>query len=153
MNKKAKAIYFDMDGTIANLYAVNNWLEELRASNPKPYEQAKCMVNMTTLAKLLKKLKNQGWYIGIVSWLSKNATYEYGMQIQKAKYTWLYKHLPSIEFDEIKIVKYGTPKSEVVSIANGILFDDEEQNRKEWKGQAYNEKEIIKILKNLYENA
>jgi hypothetical protein len=61
--------------------------------------------------------------------------------------------LPSIEFDEIKIVKYGTPKSEVVSIANGILFDDEEQNRKEWKGQAYNEKEIIKILKNLYENA
>ena len=35
-----KAIYFDMDGTIANLYAVENWLDMLRAFNPTPYEQA-----------------------------------------------------------------------------------------------------------------
>ena len=29
-NIKEKAIYFDMDGTIANLYAVENWLPMLR---------------------------------------------------------------------------------------------------------------------------
>ena len=83
-----KAIYFDMDGTIANLYAVDNWLEKLRAYNPKPYEQAKVMVNMATLARLLNKLQKQGWRIGIVSWLSKGATKEYDMAVQKAKYTW-----------------------------------------------------------------
>lgn len=29
-----KAIYFDMDGTIANLYGVPNWLEGLRNFDP-----------------------------------------------------------------------------------------------------------------------
>ena len=148
-----KAIYFDMDGTIANLYGQADWLKELRASNPAPYEQAETMVNMSALARVLKKLQKQGWHIGIVSWLSKGATKEYDMAVQKAKYAWLYKHLPSIEFDEIKIVTHGTPKSTAVSIANGILFDDEENNRKEWKGQAYDEKEILKILKNLVKNS
>ena len=34
------AIYLDMDGTIADLYAVPNWLKMLRAENPAPYIQA-----------------------------------------------------------------------------------------------------------------
>ena len=29
-------IWFDMDGTISDLYAVENWLPMLRAENPKP---------------------------------------------------------------------------------------------------------------------
>ena len=66
---------------------------------------------------------------------------------------WLKKHLPSVDFDEINIVKHGTPKHEIVAFPQGILFDDEEQNRKGWKGQAYNEKEIFEILKNLVKNA
>ena len=35
-----KVIVFDMDGTIADLYGVNGWLEMLNAENPKPYEIA-----------------------------------------------------------------------------------------------------------------
>ena len=31
-----KAIYFDMDGTIADLYAVDGWLDMLRAYDPTP---------------------------------------------------------------------------------------------------------------------
>ena len=141
--------YNNMDGTIANLYAVENWLPMLRAFNPAPYEQAKVMVNMRQLARLLNKLQKQGWHIGIVSWLSKQPTKEYDMAVQKAKYTWLYKHLPSVEFDEIKIVAHGTPKATVVEHPNGILFDDEQPNRIAWKGQAYDEKAILEILKNL----
>lgn len=144
-----KAIYFDMDGTIANLYGVDGWLEKLQAYNPAPYEQAKVMVNMATLARMLNKLQKQGWHIGIVSWLSKMPTREYDMAVEKAKYTWLYKHLPSVEFDEIKIVSHGVPKGTVVAYPNGILFDDEQPNRTAWKGQAYDEKKILEILKNL----
>ena len=150
---KEKAIYFDMDGTIANLYAVENWLPMLRAFNPAPYEQAKVMVNMSQLARVLNKLQKQGWHIGIVSWLSKEPTREYDIVVAKAKYTWLYKHLPSVEFDEIKIVAHGTPKSQVVLYGGGILFDDEQGNRNEWQGQAYDEKNILEILKNLVKNA
>lgn len=29
------AIYFDMDGTIANLYGVENWLDYLIANDPR----------------------------------------------------------------------------------------------------------------------
>ena len=50
-----KAIYFDMDGTIANLYAVENWLEDLQNKNTRPYEQAKVMLKMNVLARLLNR--------------------------------------------------------------------------------------------------
>ena len=150
---KEKAIYFDMDGTIANLYAVENWLPMLRAYNPAPYEQAEVMVNMSQLARVLNKLQKQGWHIGIVSWLSKCPQPAYDLLVVNAKYGWLHKHLKSVHFDEIKIIAHGTPKSQAVQYGGGILFDDEEPNRNEWKGQAYDEKEILKILQKLVKNA
>lgn len=151
--KMKKAIYFDMDGTIANLYGVENWLPMLRASNPTPYRTAKVMVNMSQLARVLNRLQKQGYHIGIVSWLSKGGTDEYGKQVDKAKREWLNTHLKSVQFDEIKIVAHGTPKGKAVQYGKGILFDDEENNRTAWKGQAYDEKKIIEILKNLLKNA
>ena len=48
-------IWFDMDGTIADLYAVENWLPMLRAYDPAPYTLAKPLVHMATLARLLHK--------------------------------------------------------------------------------------------------
>ena len=39
-NTTPKMICFDMDGTIADLYAVENWLPMLRAFDPTPYEVA-----------------------------------------------------------------------------------------------------------------
>lgn len=148
-----KAIYFDMDGTIADLYGQNNWLNRLIAQDETPYANASVLINMSLLARYLNKLKAIGYTVGVISWLAKGSTKDYDKRVIKAKTEWLAKHLKSVEFDEINIVAYGTPKSTVVSTIDGILFDDEELNRKEWKGQAYNEKEIIKILKNLYKNA
>lgn len=148
-----KAIYFDMDGTIANLYAVDKWEYKLNHYDETPYEQAKVLVNMAYLARLLNKLQKQGYTIGIISWLAKYSNEEYNRKVINAKLLWLKKHLPSVEFDEINIVEYGTPKSERVIFPQGILFDDEEQNRKGWKGQAYDEKKIFEILKNLIKNA
>ena len=142
-------IYFDMDGTIANLYGVENWLEYLIASDETPYREAKPLVRMATLARLLNKLQRNGHKIGIVSWLSKNSTEEYDIRVTNAKIEWLNNHLKSVRFDEIKIGKYGTPKSTMVDDVNGILFDDEEPNRKEWKGIAYDVNNIIEILKGI----
>ena len=72
-----KKIYFDMDGTIANLYAVEGWLPMLRAYDPTPYAQAVPMVNMSRLARYLHKAQRMGIEIGIISWLSKEPTEEY----------------------------------------------------------------------------
>jgi hypothetical protein len=144
-----KTLVFDMDGTIADLYGVENWLQKIRLEDPTPYMVAEPMYDTRMLNRLLELLKAQGWRIVVTTWLAKGSTKDYDKRVIKAKTEWLAKHLKSVEFDEINIVAYGTPKSTVVSIANGILFDDEEPNRKEWKGKAYDETDIIGVLKAL----
>ena len=144
-----KAIYFDMDGTIADLYGVTDWLEMLINGNELPYAMAKPLLRLATLARLLNELQKNGYKVGIVSWLAKNSSADYDERVTKAKCEWLEKHLTSVKFDEIHIVKYGTPKQDIVNHPNGILFDDEEQNRKNWTGKAFDEKNITEILKKL----
>lgn len=141
-----KQINFDMDGTIANLYQVNGWLEMLTNSDPTPYKEAKPMVNMAILARYLNKLVKRGYEINIISWLAKNSNSEYDEQVRLAKLNWLKVHLKSVKFSNIHIVPYGTYKE---NLGKGILFDDEENNRKYWNGIAFDEKNIIENLKNL----
>lgn len=141
-------IYFDMDGTIANLYAVENWLPKLRTYDPTPYIEAAPLLRLSALARKLNNLQRKGYKIGVLSWLSKDPDPAYGAKVTAAKYYWLAKHLPSVNFDEIRIVPYGTPKSTLASEI-GILFDDEEPNRKEWEnagGVAYDVQNILQIL-------
>lgn len=142
-----KAIYFDMDGTIANLYAVDGWLPMLRNSDSTPYKEAKPMVKMNVLARRLNKLQKDGYTIGIISWLAKDGNKEYNEKVTNAKREWLNKHLKSVNWNEVHIVEYGTPKHNIVRYPNGILFDDEDRNRNEWTGTAYDEKEILNVLK------
>ena len=143
-----RTIFFDMDGSIADLYTVENWLEDLIAHNPRPYQEAKTMVNMCWLARRLHILQDLGYKVGIISWLSKNSTAEYDEQVTNAKLKWLKKHLPSINFDEIYIVPYGTPKSNFAT-EKDILFDDELKNRLDFIGAAFNPNEILSVLKEL----
>ena len=141
-----KAIYFDMDGTIADLYGVDGWLDSLIAEQTKPYREAKPLIDMRKLGKLLNKLQAQGWSIGVISWLSRGGSDEYGDRVAKAKEKWLAKHLGSVHFDEIKIAKYGTPKQFLADHAFGILFDDEQPNRDNWVGTAYDVHNILQVL-------
>ena len=141
-----KEIWFDMDGTIADLYGVEGWLDMLLNENAKPYEIAKPLVNMRELAKVLNRLIEKGWEIGVISWLAKNGTNDYNKKVANAKMKWLAKHLKSVRFAKIDIVEYGTPKQ---INRNGILFDDEKQNRENWLGIAYNVENIIQVLREL----
>lgn len=144
-----KAIYFDMDGTIANLYGVDNWLAYLENKNPYPYTNAKPLINMNSLARVINRLQREGWHIGIVSWLSKARDNKYDNEVTQAKREWLNRHLHSVHWNEVVIVPYGTPKQNTVVFNEGILFDDEENNRVNWIGQAYDVDNIIEILKGL----
>lgn len=143
-----KTIYFDMDGTIADLYGFEGWLDCIINSDTTPYAMAKPLVRMNILARYLNKLQREGYYIGIISWLSKSGTDEYNARVKQAKLEWLAKHLPSVQFDEINIVEYGTPKYEFGHTFDDILFDDEVGNRVNWcLGQAYDVDNIIEVLK------
>ena len=144
-----KTICFDMDGTIANLYGVNGWLEDLLNENARPYAEAEPLVNMSWLARTIHELQTIGYEIGIISWLAKDATERYNRIVTEAKMEWLAKHLPSVSFDFINIVEYGTPKS---TCGCGYLFDDEERNRIEWETEnekAFDVENLIATLRGL----
>ena len=140
-------IWFDMDGTIADLYGVENWLPMLINSDPTPYAVAAPLVHLATLARMLNKLQRAGYEIGVISWLSKNSTADYDEKVKAAKLEWLAKHLPSVRWNEVKIVAYGTSK--ITECGGGVLFDDEDKNRNEWGEGAHHPSEIFQVLSSL----
>jgi hypothetical protein len=144
-----KELWFDMDGTLANLYSVDGWLNSLRAESTEPYRKAKGMENLSIIARYLNYLNRKGYKANIISWTSKNGSKRYNDEIARVKVKWLKTHLKTIEWNQIIITDYGTPKQSFNNSCDSILFDDEEQNRVNWNGIAYNEKDIVNILKQL----
>ena len=147
----SKAIYFDLDGTLVNLYGVDNWLEKLRAYDASPYAEARVMLNMQALAHRLNKLQANGYTIGIISWLSKESSAAYDESTTAAKLKWLDKHLHSVKWDEIHIVAYGKRKGKLAKIKDGYLFDDNESVRRSWikdnpNGWAFDVDNILEVL-------
>ena len=139
-------INFDMDGTIADLYADPNWLPKLEAHDPTPYVTAKPLLRFATLARRLNTLQRNGYKIAVISWLSKESTAEYDKAVTETKLAWLAEHLPSVKWDKVTIVPYGTPKENYCETPLDVLFDDEEKNRTNWTGRAYDVKNILEIL-------
>lgn len=144
-------INFDMDGTIANLYATENWLDRLIAEDPTPYAEAKPMLNFSVLARRLNRLQREGYELAVISWLSKGGSPAYNEAVTAIKKAWLAKHLPSVAWDRITIVPYGTPKENYCNNLADILFDDEAKNRENWIGKAYDVQNILDTLKALGE--
>ncbi len=127
-----KMIVFDMDGTIADLYRVDGWLEMLRAEDPTPYTIAEPMYEMDRLNEILMALKVQGWRVAVTSWLAMEATREYDELVRMAKKEWLARY--NFPADEIHIVKYGTTKANCTrhKAEFQILVDDNEMVRNGW---------------------
>ena len=127
-----KVLVFDMDGTIANLYGVDNWLSMLRAFNPTPYAIAEPMYDMGKLVGLLNTLKKNGWRIAVTSWLSKESNPDYDAAVRIAKINWLDAF--SFPYDEIHLVKYGTTKANCTRKLGGyqVLVDYNKKVRDGW---------------------
>lgn len=139
-------IWFDMDGTLADLYNVENWLDKLIANDASPYIEARPIVNLSSLARLMNKAQRNGFEICIVSALSKNSTADYDEKVKTAKINWLKKHLKSVHFNEIKFVPYTFTKNDV-NTGKDILFDDEERHLTKWTGTAVHASKMIETLK------
>lgn len=147
MNKK---VCFDMDGTIANFYGVENWLEMLRAKDETPYAIAEPLVNMSRLARAIHKAQSNGIEVYVISALSKEPEYEFDLRVIEAKKVWLKKHLPSVEFDKLLFVPYVAIKNDMVAdVEHSILFDDELRHREKWQGEAFEPSEIFEVLADL----
>lgn len=148
-----KAIYFDMDGTIADLYGVQNWEYKLNHDDVTPYQEARPLVDMKELNHLLVELSFMGVKIGVVSWLAMNSNKAYDKATRKAKREWLKRHLPIAT--EVHLVKYGTNKNYPCKEPDAVLVDDNAAVRAKWKGKtidASNPQNILKSLREVLDN-
>lgn len=125
---------FDMDGTIADLYNVPNWLKKLESEDVSPYLDAKPLWDMKALNTALMLLLKEGHEVRIISWLAKDSTKEYKEAVRKAKKAWLEKY--DFPVDKCHFIAYGATKANCVrKSATGvpaILIDDNEKVRNGW---------------------
>ena len=143
-----KAIYWDMDGTFADLYGYDGWLEKLQAEDVSPYVECKPLVNMRELNKILCEFAAMGITIGVISWGAMNCSNEYTRETKRAKVAWCEKYFTCIS--EYHVVKYGTPKHTVAKIKDSILVDDNADVRNAWKnGATIDASKSEEMMKNL----
>lgn len=119
-----QTIYFDMDGTIADLYGVENWLKSLRAERVEPYARAKPLMD----SKLIENIK-ENYNLKVLTWTAKNSTKKYHEQVATTKEEWIKKHFSNL-FSEVIVLPYGTNKANYLAKGD-ILIDDDYNNLKE----------------------
>ena len=145
-----KILVFDMDGTLADFYSVEGWLDDLHARNVRPYAEARPLVDMVELRNILLQLQDFGWHVIIASWLAKDSTRDYDNAVRIVKRNWLDTF--SFPYDELHFVKYGTTKANCTRKYGGrqVLFDDNEKVRNGWHlGEAIDAVDMMEYLKGL----
>ena len=145
-----KVLVFDMDGTLADFYSVEGWLDDLHARNVRPYAEARPLVDMAELRNILLQLQDFGWHVVITSWLAKDSTKAYDNAVRTVKHDWLDAF--DFPYDELHFVKYGTTKADCTRKYGGrqVLFDDNEKVRNGWHlGEAIDAVDMIEYLKGL----
>ena len=147
LTAKPNAVYFDMDGTIADLYGVADWLPHLLQGDTKPYEVASPLVDMKHLQSIITALNGLGIAVGVISWGAKGGTTEYTREVKRVKRAWLKRH--GLNVDEFHVVKYGTSKHKVAKHKNAVLVDDEQQNLNKWRGATINASNAVAMMTQL----
>lgn len=104
----AKKIFFDMDGTIADLYNEENWLTRLQNEQKGLFRNLKPMHDKDKLTKIFNDLVELGFEIEVITWTPKNASQDYIEIVEKEKKEWTQEHFPIIK--NIHCLNYGVPK-------------------------------------------
>lgn len=127
-----KKIYFDMDGTVYDLYGIKNWLEMLRNEEKGAFTLGKPLVDMDRLKRVCMELIGIEYQIGIITWLPMSASPEYWEVCTREKREWAEKNMPYIS--EFYALEYGTPKQYAPArrAAEMWLVDDSKEVREMW---------------------
>lgn len=130
MKNKKQTIYLDMDGTIADLYEVEDWLPKLRNEESGLFANLKPMVSES---RLLELFPSNEYDIRILTMLPKGASKEYAEVVTAEKNQWLDTYFPTLKKRIFK--KYGYNKN-LKNSTRAVLIDDNEEIRKSFKGLA-----------------
>ena len=127
-----KKVYLDMDGTIANLYAITNWLERLTNEDTSIFKECKPLISEKDLFYFQQKA---AYEIIILSMTPYKCSKLYHKNVIQQKNEWLNIHFPQIKK---RIYKRYSGNKNLKNSENAILIDDNEIIRKNFRGLALN---------------
>lgn len=129
----SKKIYFDLDGTLYNLYNISNWLEKLQTEQEGVFIEGNFLVDYNEFLNIISELTKQGYIFGVITWLPMQASPEYEEICRNEKIQWINKYLPFVT--EINITTYGIPKQNSIQkrAKEMILIDDNIEICKMWQ--------------------
>ena len=152
-------IYFDLDGTVYNLYGVNEWEPKLRAENPNVFREGSFIGDYQEFMNICHKLLKKGVQFGVITWLPMQANPEYEVECELVKREWVRQYMPFVS--EFTAQSYGVPKQNAIikRAKTMYLIDDSTEVCEMWQTEkmrvAVNvnngERTTIGALKEIYE--
>lgn len=138
-----KLVYFDMDGTIADLYGVTNCFKRLDALDANVYLEAK---PIDKYINMLKEFKHMGYKVIILSCLGMISDPIFDKNTIHNKNIWLDKYVGKEYIDERMFIPNTKHKESYIK-DYGILVDDDIRVLCNWnfdRIQAINDNKMIK---------
>jgi hypothetical protein len=144
-----KKLFFDMDGTVADLYNSSNWLEKIQKEESGVFCDLQPLFNIQQMSETCLDLISRGWQIGIITWLPMNASDEYMEICAKEKKEWVEKNMPYVS--EFYPLPYGTPKQHAgfKKAQLMVLVDDNAEVVRMW--ETVTQRVGIQVLPEYYE--
>lgn len=133
-----KSIWFDMDGTLYELYKIPNWLERLEQGDMSVFEDGKARAHLKRINRAIEGLVKQGWRVGVITWAPKNITPRLFAWANDVKFNWIVENCPALA-NSFACIPYGESKAQFLQDmeAEGaelnILVDDNKEVRAEWR--------------------
>lgn len=151
-------IYFDLDGTVYNLYGIAEWEPKLRAENPNVFREGSFIGDYQDFMNICNKLLEKGVQFGVITWLPMQASPEYEVECELVKREWVQRYMPFVS--EFTAQSYGVPKQNAIikRAKTMYLLDDNTEICEMWQTEkmrvAVNvnkgEKTTIEALKEIY---
>ena len=135
-------IFFDLDGTLADLYKVEGWLESLRSNDWSVYRKCAPRHNYQRINTAIEALIENGWQVGVITWASKGIGWGKDLdKIAEVKFDWLCEFFPALANGHFACLPYGRRKADFAEEINSCyevayLVDDNKEVRQEWRSHS-----------------
>lgn len=141
-----RTIWFDMDGTLYDLYKIPDWLTRLEnhhwaVFNFPGFERS----NICRIRAAIQALKKAGWTVGIITWAPKGIQWwdEMLAEVECIKGEWVDKNIPELADDDTTFacIPYGESKAQFLLDAEAAgdinyLVDDNKEVRRDWRSHS-----------------